>query len=600
MPEPVLHPAAESSPRKRKRPRGPSKVEALLALATAVAAAIAWRSAPLLIQHTEGTFSNDINYLRATLKLSLLIVATMVCAYALVPWLAAPIELLRRRWHRAYTALALAAACAFQWAFVVHTGRWQFCGFDYANLIQEGWRESLGQRAYVDFLASTPPAFNLGIKYAFALFGASWDAGLYLTAIFTCLTFLWIYWLFTRLSLSRLASIAVAFSIECAAMLTLSFWWYNNITLILAAILFLSTLLYVAQPRAFAAQLSWVAALALTSLTKPNMAGLTILACVALVMVVSDRRLQALLLALAAAALAIAFLLLNHVSIPALLRSYRAVAGERGFAGIGFSQMNDYEQYTSLCWIPLLSLPLFALLPRIRNQLRTHSWRGIALGLFFFFAPALAAYGTATNGELRQVECTLLLAAGAVVAFGMKLNRPIMARIYITLLFASTVGDLYFGAQRLRVFDAGPHTFFEWEDNHNRVDSGFLKNMRVSGTMIGVERQVGLILQHDPGPYWFGPRLDFNNAVYRLPMPLHLPAWWHPGTAFSRADTPQLIHLWQDQQYQTLIFLRGDPKNDYIYYPQEFLDVIHRDYIADDSHPYVTVFHRRAPPSPKP
>ena len=217
-----------------------------------------------------------------------------------------------------------------------------------ATCFQEGWREFLGQRPYDDFLATTPPAFNLGIKYAFQVFGVTWDANLYLTAIFTVATFLWIYWLFTRLSLGRMASMAMAFAIECAAMLTLSFWWYNNITTVLAAILFLSSLVYVARPHAVSAQISYVVSLALVSLTKPNMAGVTILGCVLMLLVVGDRRLWALLLTAAAAALAFAILVLTHISIPALLHSYRAVAGERGFGAIGWSQMNTYEQYSSL------------------------------------------------------------------------------------------------------------------------------------------------------------------------------------------------------------------------------------------------------------
>ena len=233
-------------------------------------------------------------------------------------------------------------------------------------------------------------------------------------------------------------------------------------------------------------------------------------------------------------------------------------------------------------------------------QLRQREWRPVTLSFFFLLGPVIAAYGVATNGEARQVECTLLLVAGAVVAFGLRLNRPTVTRIYIALLLASVAGDLYQGAQRLRIYDGGPHQFFEWQDNGNLIATGALKNIRVSSTMIRVEDQIGGILQREPGPYWFGPRLDFNNAVFHLPMPEHLPAWWHPGTAFPRSDVPGLLDLWQRQHYQTLIFLRDDPKLDYMFYPQPFLDLIHRNYVADDSLPSLTIYRRRGGLSPDP
>jgi hypothetical protein len=594
--EPRLRPGASQ----KSAGRAATSIKIWLpALATVALALAAWNATPFFIQSTDHAFSDDIFCLRAMFKLSVLIVASLISAYLLIPSLTVAIEPIRRRWRRGYTALALAAVCIFQWLFVIHAGRWQFGAFDYSNLMQEGWREALGQRPYVDFLASTPPAFNLGIKLAFQLFGVNWDANLYFTAIFTCATFLWIDWLLTRLSLTRLASMATAFAIESAAMLTLSFWWYNNVTTILAAVLFLSTLLYAKEQRSIPAQFSYVASLAVTSLTKPNIAGLTIAGCVVLLMIVSERRLQTAVLTLGGVCVAVALLLLNHVSIPALLRAYRAVAGERGFGSIGFNQLNDYDQYSSLCWIPILSLPLFALLPRIKSQLQAKQWRNASFSLSLFLAPLIAAYGLATNGELWQVECTLLLGASAVAAFGMRPGRPIVRRIYIAFLASFIAGNLYIGAERIRIYDIGPHMFFEWQDNRNLIDRGFLKNMRVSSTMIGVERQIDLAVRENPGPYWFGPRLDFSNAVLQLPMPDHLAAWWHPGTAFARSDVPGLLQLWQQQRFRTLIFLNRKQIDGYTYYPQELLDLIQRDYVADHRYPLLTVYHLRAGADPQ-
>src|SRR5258708_26963562 len=186
------------------------------------------------------SISGDPFYKRAILRQDLILVGVFLTVFCLAPASVRVIQFFRLRWHDVYTYYTLLGICVFLWSFVVYAGRWQFGGFDFNILVEIGWRQILGQRPYIDFPATTPPGFNLGIKYAFELFGVNWDANLYFSAIFRFLTFLWIYWLMVLMSLSRLASIAMAFAIECAAMLILCFWWYNNSVLILAAIFFLS------------------------------------------------------------------------------------------------------------------------------------------------------------------------------------------------------------------------------------------------------------------------------------------------------------------------------------------------------------------------
>lgn len=43
--------------------------------------------------------------------------------------------------------------------------------------------------------------------------------------------------------------------------------------------------------------------------------------------------------------------------------------------------------------------------------------------------------------------------------------------------------------------------------------------MRVSSSMVEIEREVKLPLDTNSGPYYFGPRLDFNYAVLGLRSP---------------------------------------------------------------------------------
>lgn len=574
-----------------RRPEYLPALRHVLAFSSVLLTRVAWIITTRILPSPDPIPSSDLSYSRAIYKLSALLIGTFIAVVAIAPDLASLMDHLRqshRRWH---TVLALSASCGFLASFIVRAGRWQFGGFDYGPLLEEGWRLMQGQRAYVDFPATTPPLFNLGIASAFRLLGVRWDAMLYLTAAFSCVTFLWMYWLLRRLSLSRPAALGIAFVIQCVAMLTLSFWWYNNVTLILAAVAFLSTLAYVHAWQSVRVQASFCLSLALLVLTKPNIAGLTLIASIAVAILATRQWLRTLGLLVSAAALALSILAANHVSVPAMLAGYRAAAADRAFSLTGYNQLSEYDRYSTYGWIPALALPLFAFIPTVWKQFRQRHWHEAAVSIYVLLALGITCFGIATNGDFREVECTLLLAAGGVIAFGRQFGHPTVRRIYVALLFACVASSLYSGSQRLRVFSVGPHNFFEWQDNQNLVQSGALRNMRVSSTMVEVEHEIQLAVDGNRGPYFFGPRIDFNYAVLGLPSPIHFPAWWHPGTAFAHSDAPRLVKVWQDHQFPTLIFLKGD----YTYYTPEFLDAIHRDYTEDDSYPSITVYHRRSP-----
>jgi hypothetical protein len=502
-------------------------------------------------------------------------------------------------------AIALLVSCVFFTLFIVHFGRWQYGAWDFNILVDTGWRQLLGQRPFTDFVTPNPPGFNLGILYAFKLFGLNWDANLYLTALFTCVTFLWMYWLMNKLSMGWLPSLAVACAIECAGTLTLCFWWYNDSTLILSAVFFLSCMAYMARSSLPTVQLSYVLSLSTLSLMKPNMAGLMIAGGVALLFVATDRRQRLALLTLAAAVAAIAVLLIHRVSIPAMVQSYMTAAKTRGgiAARFGWRQLPRSGQHAALLWVALLSVPLVSLVPKFLKQMGNRDWKGMALSLFFPLTLAVVLYGLITNGEYRDVECTVLLAAGGVLSFGLRWNGRLLRAFYVAMICLSILIDLRYGAQRTRVQGIGPHLFFEAQDNQQPIDSGFFKGMRVSSRMIGVEREIDQTIRTSHGPIFFGPRLEFNYVAFRLPSPAHLPVYWQPGTSFGYSQEAQLIRTWQEQRFETLIFLKEDKRDpefsgipfDATFYSKEFMNDINRDYVTNDGNSQIMVFHRRRP-----
>ncbi len=492
--------------------------------------------------------------------------------------------------QRTLGTVAIAFACVASAAFVVVFGRWQFGGFDYNIIVDIGWRQILGQRPYVDFLTATPPFFNLGILAAFRLFGVSWNAMLFFTALFTAATLVWLFCLFRRLGMSRIAALGVTCTLEVITMLSCCFWWYNNTTLLLAAIFFLSSQLLLRAPHTHFAQASFVVSLALLALAKPNIAGVTIVGCLALLLFITKQRGRVALLAFVAAVLALLVLHFTHTSLQGMLSSYRGVAKERGpFSSFGFDEFSPGEQALNVLWYFILCLPLLSCIRPMLAELRARRWQAAAGWLFFPLSALVAVYGLRGNGELRDAEATLLVSALGLLAFALRIERLQLRRFTLALLCAMAASNLYTGMARHRVYTIGAHNFFEWQDRNHLIATGRFQHMRVSQTFVEVNDEVQQAVRANPGPFFFGPRVDYNYMLLGLPSPTHFPAWWHPGTAFDRSQTTEIIEHWKAQRFPTLIYL----KTRSTYYPPMFLDAIHSQYIRDDRFPRITVYHLR-------
>ena len=524
-----------------------------------------------------------------SLQMGTILIGVFVSAWALIPALTRVADYLRPRWKTVYTGAALLSVCAFLSAFIIHFGNRQFGAWDFGNLIDTGWRQILGQRPYVDFICPNPPGFNLGIKYAFQIFGVDWNAQLYFTAIFSSASFLWLYWLMWRLVGAKLAAFWTAFAIECFVVLPLAFWWYNNSTSILAAVFFLSCLLYSEQSNSFAVQSSLFASLAVLPLMKPNIAGLTVIAGLILLFIIVEHKGKLLLLTLGAALATIVVIYANGISVPAMLASYRSIAIERGvLSNFGLRELDQADMRMLVVKTLILALPAFGLLPALGLHLRRRQWRRVAFYLFFPIALLIAIYGMRTNNDVKDVECGMLLAAGAVIIFSAKLPERRLRRFYLAAVCAIALSDVYIGAARLRVLGIGEHEFFEWDGNVP-VGDNFFKDDYASQPMRDVVREITEIKSSNPGPFFMGPRLEFMYAVVQVPSPMHLPVYWQPGTSFARADEGKLIRVWRHQPFKTLIFLKGD----YTFYSPGFIAIIDSKYQRDDNYPWLTVYRAR-------
>ncbi len=573
------------------------QVQILLAAVGVIAGSLAFFHPGLFITTSCLACGIDIIYERVLVRLYLVLATGIVTGWLLQPsalhLLAAARARLTPHSRRVTMAVAVAAACCFLSIFLITAGRHQFGAFDFSLLIETGWRQILGQRPFVDFVTPTPPFFNWATALAFRLFGVTWNANLYLSAVFSSLTLIWAFLLFRGLGMRSAAALGTSTVIQTAAMLTCCFWWYNNTTLILAALFYLSSLLLARLPASRFGAVSFVLLLGFLPLTKPNIAGLTLAGCLALLLLTSPRRGRVLLLALGGLLFSLGLLLAAHVSLPAMIATYVGVARERGgFNTFGFDEQSITEKWLTCLWMPVLCLPLLGILRFLRADLRARHWRQAVFWLSFPFSAFVAVYGTATNGELRDVECTLLIAALALLAFVFRTDSPRLARCTVALFCGLFASDLYTGIARLRVYTIGQHAFFEWEDNNHVFTAGFFAGLHASPAMAEVDDQLTQALRATASPVFLGPRLDFEYAVHRLPSPAHLPAFFQPGTAFDRARTAALVQVWRQQAFPTLIFL----KDEYTFYPDALMDEIGNRYLRDDRYPRLSVYRRSPAP----
>lgn len=497
------------------------------------------------------------------------------------------VVMLRSAWTSAHTALALATACGFLWFFILHFGNRQFGGWDYGILIDTGWREILGQRPYTDFITPNPPGFNLGVKYAFRLFGVNWNAQLYLTALFACSSFLWMYWLLRELVLTRLAAFFTAFAIETVTVLALCFWWYNDSTAIIATLFFLSSMLYVRKPVLKSVQISYCLSLAFLVLMKPNIAGLVAAGCILLGFIATSEKKRLVLLSLCSLAIATLIIALNGISIHDMIADYRGAAIERGgLSHFGLGGMSWLQRWMILCRIVALGIPTIFVVFRMPETVRQRGWRANAFDMMFPFTFLVALYGAATDGEFKDLECGILIAAGALIVFGTR-SAMFAKRLYLALILTIILTDLASGSLRLRVKGIGP--FFVENDTSQRVDDPFFEDLQASHDMADVVRETASAVSSNRDNVYISGRLGFEYAVNRLSSPLGLPLYWQPGTSFARADEERLTNEWVLHHFKTLIFLRDD----YPFYSKRFRAIIEDAYEKDDHFPHITVYRSR-------
>ena len=481
--------------------------------------------------------------------------------------------------------------------FIFYFGNRQFGGWDFSILIDTGWRQILGQRPYTNFITPNPPGFNLGVFYAFRIFGVMWNAQIYAAIFFCVASFLWMYWLLRKLSSSPLIALFLAFAVECVTFVPLCFWWYNDVTSVLASVFLLSSIVYAHRDGRGdtisyrqAVWWSYVLSLALLCLMKPNIAGLLIVFATVLLFFAVRSKVQMMVGTAIGGVLFLAILWLNHISLPDMIASYRAAAIERGgLKDFGLYTYTHLQRVLLLLWTLVFAIPLVTLLPRLLSAWRQKRWHDFAFLLLLLSALPVTFYGMWTNGEIKDSETSVLIVSCGILCLVLRQTNLWIRTLFVAIIISMLGGDIYYGVARERVRGIGPGQFYEATGADRPIRDEFFSSLVSTPYFEDVQREVRKASTLFPGPVFLGPRLEFEYAVLRIPSPAGWPVYYQPGTSFASRDLLRVDGIWKATGFQTLIFLGKDRT----FYPPDLLEFIESNYERQPGFSDVEVYRRR-------
>jgi hypothetical protein len=142
---------------------------------------------------------------------------------------------------------------------------------------------------------------------------------------------------------------------------------------------------------------------------------------------------------------------------------------------------------------------------------------------------------------------------------------------------------------RYRVKLIGPGAFFENRLSDRASSPPFFKGLRTGNIFSEVCSEVDVVLaRFGSSSVYFGPRMQWAYAAFELTPPLNQPSWWDPGVSFPKRMESFYIKAWAYRKFETVVLF----KNDLTYMSPEFIEILSKNYITDQSSPFLTVLHR--------
>ena len=452
-------------------------------------------------------------------------------------------------------ALSLAAVSFVLWQAIVNFGMVQFIGLDGGLTLNTGWQMKLGYKPYSELVSGFPPLYLMGIGCGFALWGATWVAAVKVTALFAVIAFLAHFFLIVRLKVPWYLALAIAGSAQWIALVTISFWWYNQPSSIAAALFITAAMGFAIDSKSAASSIAVALTGALLMLAKLNDA-VAALGTVSLVMVALGPRRGRFIGAMAAAVLvAAAVMLLCRADLREFVHCCYATSVARAHDGSStvYRLQTDWDSTgvaiaSGACVAILLVAGAVVLLPPSRAK-RVDA----TLVLLALCGLATTLICIITNRDLKASDMTpsfaavsLLVALGSTRLWAMRKAAMALTACMAVCLALAVYETGRLGFERYRIL-AG-HGYYNDEESTLKeiedpgVFQGLESGPRLPATMFDLTRLVDRFRRQDPHvTINLGPRLDFGYPMLNLPPPKRVPIFWE-GFRASEFQTEILKH----------------------------------------------------------
>ncbi len=444
--------------------------------------------------------------------------------------------------------------------------QYRFGGYDLSPLIDCGWRVYLGQAPNRDFICTFPPILYLAIALAFKILGVRWlaisIAGAVLPLLLTIAGLRILYLLRTQISEPRLRWLALLYcALQITPLLAIGFPWHSSWTEgpSLYALL-VSFALSTSTPPLRSVRTEHFAHLVLAEtlllLAKPNVALPILLGCT-ITLLLAHRIRTALLGLLGAALLSSLVLVFADTSLIATYSVYFQLTSRfqpgHFLAGILYNKdlSVGFQRWTIYAILFPAAIWIFSQTPRRSTPV----WlRALALtGL-------IAAWlGIGTNVEFAIIDAPVLLLGAALMLTRLPKSHAftrsaITAATYILFAIA-----LFYAVSRARMQEIGVWAEAETCGTEARIHDPFFGSFTTCRNLASVlEETDAAIRTIGPRSVFFGPRMEFLYARYRLASPRGLPLWWHPGSSYPLEYEPRILAAFEADRSQLLICLHDD------------------------------------------
>lgn len=442
---------------------------------------------------------------------------------------------------------------------VYRLAMFQFGGSDEGMLAHVAVYYANGFKPYIDFPSSVPPFFMAGVRAAVLALGLKWANFALLSAGFCATSSLWAFAVLRYARLPYQWAIALTLVIELCTLFVAPFWWYNNLSSVAAVLLLVSSFACLqSQDRWFPwVSLSFALALVLTS--KPNVMPICSMVVVLFAGLPRSKWIRTALAGVAA--LAIAFLICRFAQTPltALLAAYDEVRKLRGnpISSYGMKQGDTLENLVQIGLLSICSVFFVVILVRSLARGR-QSWARAALCLIAALNSGLMAL---MNAEIKVTDLILMIVAAALLVLGTADhdNSMVAAKENLAglmIVFGTISG--FFGMTHLRILAIGEGSFYEPLPT-TTIRGGFFSGLEAAPHLEKVIQETGIALSAYPSrTVFFGPRMEFEYAVFEKKPMSGMPMFWDAGDMFVSTRLPGMISAFKAQDPALLVFLKHD------------------------------------------